>query len=230
MPAGRKSKIIQMGRLSARRESDDIAIEMERCLRAQCAAVLAGRAVGELAIFPSRDASDGMASGCSRHAGTRDDAGIPAMLAAASACKRKLQYEGVLVQTLSCHDCGILLYACRPELLMGCLGDARVRRVLEGLGYDTHTLGGCLACLRRRASCRGGDFPCEVGFFLGRPIEDATLLAFAGSTNSLCDGPWKHLVNAPATPEEQERRAREVIRQLEAFPPPPRCPIHLAMN
>ena len=65
----------------------------------------------------------------------------------------------------------VLVYMYSPKRLSVDLEQPQVRELLRGLGYDLSSAGGCIARLRRRMG-DGGDFPHEVGLFLGYPAED----------------------------------------------------------
>lgn len=200
--------------------TDDLRILVERAVRRQCTGVLQGRCVGQIAIVEPRQGH-----GC--HHDGHEALPADAML---RILDRTFAREGVAIELLAAHGCGQIFYVYRPDLLMDALGDARITKILRGLGYDTLTVDACVASLKDRASCEGGTFPCEISFFLGRPYEDRALLRFSGMTNSLCRGPWRALVQPAMQSERDERLARELLRNALMMPVFPRCPGQRAMN
>ncbi len=90
------------------------------------------------------------------------------------------------------HDRGnaLLLYIYRRDLLQKILDRQPVAALLAGRGYrEPANLPLALAELRLRVET--GDFPHEIGIFLGYPLKD--VLAFMGeiSLPFACQGPWK---------------------------------------
>ena len=204
----------------------DLRITLEREIRRQCAGVLQGRRVAQLALVEGTHC----AGGCHHnHAGGESAAG-GCESAAFTAIGRTFVREGVIVRQLAGHHCGRLLYVFRPDLLMCTLSDERIHRVLRGLGYDTRSVGTCVAGLAERASCEGGTFPCEVSFFLGRPFEDTSIMRYSGMTNSLCDGPWRALLEVSPANREYESFMNGLARLVRQMPDPPQCPMQQAMN
>ncbi|MDR0601741.1 MAG: DUF3793 family protein [Treponema sp.] len=85
----------------------------------------------------------------------------------------------------------ILILVYRPDLLALALDNREVRRTLEKLNYPAAgSVEDCLGHLSRRF-LSGGEFPHEVGFFLGYPPED--VLGFIRNRGSGCKrcGMWK---------------------------------------
>lgn len=64
-----------------------------------------------------------------------------------------------------------LYYVFNRKMLQGVLSDPNIGNFLRSLGYSDTSLGGALGELRRRLEGEG-DFPHEVGLFLGYPLED----------------------------------------------------------
>jgi hypothetical protein len=90
------------------------------------------------------------------------------------------------------HDCGrrrlVLLY--RPVLLESLLAEPKVRNFLGKAGYPAYRgTQEALEELTRRAT--QGDFPHEIGLFLGYPLKDvAGFMGWAAIPFS-CNGPWR---------------------------------------
>ena len=83
-----------------------------------------------------------------------------------------------------------LLYLFRPAALSRDLAQEEVRRLLRQAGYRDLGQGACLAELRRRLGA-GGDFPHEIGLFLGYPPEDVAGFVRHRGKGCKCVGCWK---------------------------------------
>lgn len=86
----------------------------------------------------------------------------------------------------------LLLYADKPLAL--CLEQPEARKILWQKGYRDFSLPALLACFAARyAYCRRnkGDFPHEMGLFLGYPPEDVAGFLENGGKNALYAGYWK---------------------------------------
>ena len=85
----------------------------------------------------------------------------------------------------------VLLFVYNERLLKARLSDKRAQKLLCECGYDKSlTLEGHLDRLSKRISC-GGDFPHEIGIFLGYPLEDVTGFISNKGHNCKCTGTWK---------------------------------------
>jgi hypothetical protein len=94
------------------------------------------------------------------------------------------------------RDKNALVFAYAPRLLSRTLESDGVRKTLKGLGYPAGDAGACLAFLAQRF-WEGGDFPHEVGFFLGYPPDDVRgFMRYRGSHCKLC-GMWKVYGDVP---------------------------------
>lgn len=83
-----------------------------------------------------------------------------------------------------------LLYLFRPAHLSRDLSQGEVRQLLRQAGYQDLAQPACLRELKRRLQA-GGDFPHEIGLFLGYPPEDvAGFMAHRGK-HCKCVGCWK---------------------------------------
>ena len=87
------------------------------------------------------------------------------------AMNRVLVPRGLRLVPLRREKGRALLYLFRPAALSRDLAQEEVRRLLRQAGYRDLGQGACLAELRRRLGA-GGDFPHEIGLFLGYPPED----------------------------------------------------------
>lgn len=135
--------------------------------------------------------------------------GEPARLAAWSEVRRRcetlealvsqaetsLAPSGVHVRVLAWRECGALVYVYRPGLLGTELRDGRVAARLAEWGYRTQGTGWLELALarlgKRLGSCHKGEFPHEVGFFLGYPYEDVMGFIEHEGRDFICCGCWK---------------------------------------
>ena len=109
----------------------------------------------------------------------------------AEAYSRRLAARGVRLEVLCRCRCRFLLLVYRPALLEQCLRSPRVAQLLEEAGYPVEgSIAALLGCLSGRIAAEG-DFPHELGLFLGYPPEDVVgFVANGGSGCQLC-GEWK---------------------------------------
>ena len=116
-----------------------------------CAPTLAGLKTGSMfsCAFPSREALDGR---------VRE-------------LNRRLLPKGLRVLPLRFFAGRGLIYVYRPEQLARDLSESAAETLLAGFGYPCGRPGLCLAALMRRLR-QGGEFPHEIGLFLGYPAED----------------------------------------------------------
>ena len=96
--------------------------------------------------------------------------------------------------------CLICLY--RAEWLCALLAEPPIRAFLTEWGYDTGR--GCGALLEQLSErlCLEGEFPHEIGVFLGYPLEDVVGFIRHRGRNYTCCGCWK----AYGDPEAARRR------------------------
>ena len=83
-----------------------------------------------------------------------------------------------------------LLYLYRPRDLERDLSDERASKILEEKGYQKESQGRCLAMLARKLR-EGGEFPHEIGLFLGYPPEDVEGFMRDRREGLKCVGCWK---------------------------------------
>ena len=101
----------------------------------------------------------------------------------------------------------VLLYIYRPLELKRDLTDARARRILQGKGYPVDDVERCVAELVRRVKSEG-DFPHEIGLFLGYPPEDVEGFILWGAANAKLVGDWKVYGNVEQARETFQRYRR----------------------
>ena len=83
-----------------------------------------------------------------------------------------------------------LLYLFRPRALSADLAQTQARTLLRQAGYEPSDQLSCLRELKRRLGT-SGDFPHEIGLFLGYPPEDVQGFMDHQGRNCKCVGCWK---------------------------------------
>ena len=146
----------------------------------QCAPTLAGIKTGSLFLCP-----------CS----SREE-----LLCQVRSLNRRLSPKGLCLLPLRFTEGSVLLYLYRPDILRRDLSDGLARDILARAGYDGASCGRCVATLIRRLR-QGGDFPHEIGLFLGYPPDDVEGFIHYGPKHSKCVGDWRVYGN-----EEQAKR------------------------
>ena len=84
----------------------------------------------------------------------------------------------------------LLIYVYRPSRLTEDLKGSFARGLLESRGYPCGSAEGCVARLARRLK-ENGEFPHEIGLFLGYPPEDVEGFIENRGKNCKCVGCWK---------------------------------------
>ena len=100
----------------------------------------------------------------------------------------KLNPKGVRLELLTCKGKTALVYVCRPDKLDADLCSAC--DLLDREGYPGCERESCLSCLKARLSEKG-DFPHEIGLFLGYPPEDVDGFIQNRGQSCKCVGAWK---------------------------------------
>ena len=130
------------------------------------------------------------------------------------AMNRVLVPRGLRLVPLRREKGRALLYLFRPAALSRDLAQEEVRRLLRQAGYRDLGQGACLAELRRRLGA-GGDFPHEIGLFLGYPPEDVA--GFVRHRGTPCPGGGR---SPPPGQGVQVRGLLEGLRGRGRRPPP----------
>lgn len=108
--------------------------------------------------------------------------------------------KGLRVLPLRFQDNRALVYVYRISRLSRDLKDDKVRRMLRKRGYETEIPELCIARLiRKLKAC--GEFPHEIGLFLGYPPEDVSGFIENKAKGSKLTGCWKVYGN-----EDEARR------------------------
>ena len=84
-----------------------------------------------------------------------------------------------------------LIYVYRIRRLVRDLADPEIRQFLADCGYRDFSMEGALAHLARRIMEKGGEFPHEIGLFLGYPLGDVKGFIKHRGQHCKCTGCWK---------------------------------------
>lgn len=103
---------------------------------------------------------------------------------------RRLKDKGLRFIPMRYNGKTALLYLYRPEKLKADFTHAGAKNLLTDFGYSPDCPEKCISCLRRKL-IGGGDFPHEIGLFLGYPPEDVRGFIEQGSDKCKCAGCWK---------------------------------------
>lgn len=98
--------------------------------------------------------------------------------------------KGVRILPLKISGGNALVYMYRPSKLRNDLSDKRAASLLKSRNYPTEKCEGCLLELIKRLRS-GGDFPHEVGLFLGYPPEDVYGFIKSRAKHAKAVGTWK---------------------------------------
>ncbi len=105
--------------------------------------------------------------------------------------------KGLSLRLIDVGGGRILCYMFRHVQLLTMLSGSREAAFLKELGYSSLAVSDAVDTLCARLST-GGDFPHEVGLFLGYPVEDVIGFIENKGKNCLCCGCWKCYSNACA--------------------------------
>ena len=97
--------------------------------------------------------------------------------------------KGLRARLLKRCPHGDLVYLYRPAMLEARLCAPETARFLETLGYGGLSMEGCLAALAQRIHC--GEFPHEIGAFLGYPAADIDGFIRCHGKGAVLVGEWK---------------------------------------
>lgn len=101
-----------------------------------------------------------------------------------------LKPKGVRIRLLKSCSTGILVYVYRPAMLQRQIAQKDTAAFLTALGYPPESAEDCLNRLSLRLWSRG-DFPHEIGVFLGYPLHDVLGFIRNRGQRYCCKGSWK---------------------------------------
>lgn len=103
---------------------------------------------------------------------------------------RSLAHKGLRVLPLRISEKSALIYVYRPSKLMADLNNIEAAKILESKGYTVISPNRCVVYLTKRLR-ETGEFPHEIGLFLGYPPEDVRGFINNGAEDCKCRGCWK---------------------------------------
>ncbi|WP_236021527.1 DUF3793 family protein [Geomesophilobacter sediminis] len=122
-----------------------------------------------------------------------------------------LSKSDLSARVLADRGSSILIIFFRPDTLAGLLQRRDVATVLGKAGYPaTQDPDQALGILQSRMT--GGEFPHEVGVFLGYPLKDVVGFMGWGKPRFTCQGPWK--IYGDPTPSLQLAETHRACRCL----------------
>lgn len=110
--------------------------------------------------------------------------------ASVRALNRSLTPRGLRVLPLRYTGGRALIYVYRPVRLAKDLKNDAAAALLRSFGYPCASAEQCIATLMARLRS-GGEFPHEIGLFLGYPTEDVAGFIAHHARDSKCAGCWK---------------------------------------
>lgn len=106
------------------------------------------------------------------------------------AMNRRLTPKGLRLIPLRFTERSVLLYLYRPGRLQADISQCQAAALLAQRGYTPGTCAHCLGQLIRRLEEKG-EFPHEIGLFLGYPPEDVAGFIQNNAGQWKCVGYWK---------------------------------------
>ena len=103
---------------------------------------------------------------------------------------KSLGVKGLRVLPLRIGDSSALIYIYRPAMLHADLSCRDASEILSQCGYKLASAKQCVADLVNRIR-KSGDFPHEIGLFLGYPPEDVRGFIDHNAQDFKCVGCWK---------------------------------------
>ena len=107
------------------------------------------------------------------------------------AMARELAVKNIFIRILYRDSQRMLVLVYRYKALSDRLADEGCRAFLGEFGYASFALEDVFARLQMRIGAEKGQFPHEIGVFLGYPLEDIRGFIQNRGRNGLCCGEWK---------------------------------------
>lgn len=129
----------------------------------------------------------------------------------------QLRQKGVRFVLLGCRNSRALILAYRSSLLQKALSDPETRVFLCGLGYACDMVEPSVSMLSKRVET-SGEFPHEIGIFLGYPLADVKAFIENKGCNSVYSGCWKAYADGPAAAEtfQKFQKCVKIFRRCHA--------------
>lgn len=107
------------------------------------------------------------------------------------AIEAELSDKGIRVRVIFENDKRLLVLVYRPSLLAKRMQTEDICAFLKEYGYEELDVEMALDRLQARVVSGAGNFPHEIGVFLGYPLEDIRGFIENHGKNGLCCGEWK---------------------------------------
>lgn len=143
---------------------------LEQSMVAYCAPTLAAMATGNLFTYAYEDLEE--------------------LQEQIDRCNRCVNQKGVLLRLLRAKDHTALVYVFRPKKLWEDLRAPGVMEFLVSIGYQPSSLCSMIRQLAHRVD-ENGEFPHEIGIFLGYPLGDVKGFIENKGNNYKIVGYWK---------------------------------------
>ena len=105
--------------------------------------------------------------------------------------RSEVVHKGVEIEIMFRNPDRQLVLVYRPLMLAEILKQSEIREFLGQFGYQDFSVEGAVAYLKSRISLEGGQFPHEIGVFLGYPLADTRGFIENRGQNDLLCGEWK---------------------------------------
>ena len=133
------------------------------------------------------------------------------------AMNKRFRYKGLCFIPLSVCDKKALIYVFRPKKLKEDFSSPLAAKFLLKMGYTPDCSEGCgrCICLLRSRLVKNGEFPHEIGLFLGYPPADVKGFIENNASCEKCVGCWKVYsdVNAALKTFSRYKKCTEVYNR-----------------
>ena len=134
------------------------------------------------------------------------------LILAVRSLNKRLAPKGIRVIPIQVCEQRVLIYLYRPDKLENDLAVEEAGEILRACGYSTGDCDKCVVRLSRRLQ-ESGDFPHEIGLFLGYPPEDVKGFMEKGANECKCTGMWKVYGNV----EEAQRLFKQYKKCVDIY-------------
>lgn len=129
--------------------------------------------------------------------------------------EKQLIHKGIHIEILNIRPNSALIYVYRKSKLEEILNRPEIREFLSGYGYTGFSTAESISRLKESIA-KNGNFPHEIGIFLGYPLGDVTGFIENKGCNSKYTGYWKVYCNENETLKlfEQYSKCKKIYSQL----------------